>query len=390
MKVAYVTTYDASDVHAWSGSGYCIQRTLNQAGFETTNVGELDDGFTPIARLKQVLYPRLTGKTYLRHREPSLVDRYARQASAKLSRVGHDLVFSPGTMAIAHLSDDKPIVFWTDATFAGLVDFYPTYSNLCRETIRKGNAIEQRALTNCRLAIYSSQWAADTAIDRYDVDPAKVKVVTFGANLQSERTAAEIEDIIVNKDSDVLTLLFVGVDWVRKGGDYAVKVAETMHRRGIKTTLHIVGCDPPGPVPNYVETHGFVSKRDAAGQRTLDRLMAEAHFLLLPTIAECAAVVFAEASSFGLPSLAFRVGGIPSVISDGLNGQTFPLGCDPQDYCDYVQDVMGERGRYADLARTSFDEYAKRLNWSAAGKRVADLLRPLAAADGAAAAHRVV
>jgi glycosyltransferase involved in cell wall biosynthesis len=47
-------------------------------------------------------------------------------------------------------------------------------------------------------------------------------------------------------------------------------------------------------------------------------------------------VVFAEASSFGVPSLATNVGGIPSAVKDGLNGKTFPPDADAEDYCDYV------------------------------------------------------
>ena len=64
-----------------------------------------------------------------------------------------------------------------------MLNFYPEFSNLCNETIRNGNGMEQAALSNCELAIYSSEWAAASAINNYQVDREKIKVVPYGANL---------------------------------------------------------------------------------------------------------------------------------------------------------------------------------------------------------------
>jgi hypothetical protein len=80
-------------------------------------------------------YYELFHKRYLKDPEPFILKDYANQISIKLSQVKTDIVFSPTTNAIAYLECKQPIVFWADATFAGLQDFYPQYSNLCPETI---------------------------------------------------------------------------------------------------------------------------------------------------------------------------------------------------------------------------------------------------------------
>jgi glycosyltransferase involved in cell wall biosynthesis len=103
--------------------------------------------------------------------------------------------------------------------------------------------------------------------------------------------------------------------------------------------------------------------------------MMESHFLIVPSRAECFGVVFAEASSFGLPSLATNVGGIPSAIRDGKNGQTFPLAANPDEYSDYIERFMSSKEEYKKLALSSFTEYSERLNWFSAGRRVTDLIR---------------
>ena len=375
MRIAYVTIFDPSDVHAWSGLGVYILSSLQGSGLQTETIGDLRYQFDFIYKTKEVLYPRLLSKTYLVLWDPILLKLFARQVERALAAIDCDIVFSIWTNPIAYLQTEKPIVFWGDATFRGRVGFYPRYSHLCAETLRGADRAEQLALSKCRLAIYSSEWAAKTAIEHYDVDPSKVKVVPFGANINCSRTMQDIERIIQNKNSEVCRLLFVGVDWFRKGGDVALKVAEQLNRRGIRAELHIVGCNPPGELPRHVKLHGFVSKTSQAGRQLLDDLFSQSHFLIVPSRAEAFGVVFAEASSFGVPSLATKVGGIPSAIRDGVNGQTFAVDQIPEAYCDYVERLWSSKQEYAQLALSSFQEYAERLNWGTSGRTVAALLR---------------
>ncbi len=154
----------------------------------------------------------------------------------------------------------------------------------------------------------------------------------------------------------------------------ALAVAALLNQRGFKTTLHIVGCKPPVRLPDFVEYHGFISKKTKEGQKYLEQLLYKSHFLIVPSRAECFGVVFSEASSFGLPSLATKVGGIPTAVQDGKNGQTFRLDDTPEKYGDYIQHIMSSQQRYAELAVSSFREYTERLNWQVAGREVCSLL----------------
>ncbi|MEO8341045.1 MAG: glycosyltransferase family 4 protein [Nitrospirota bacterium] len=378
MKIAYVTTYESSDIHAWSGLGIYILRALQDAGFQTECIGNLGKGnnWAQLSRLKRNYYTSVRSRQYLEDREPGILKWYAAQVKKRLASVHHDIVFSPGTIPIAYLQTKKPIVFWADATFAGMIDFYPGFSNLCAETIKNGNKMEQLALSKCRLAIYSSEWAANTAMKNYNVDPAKVKVVPFGANIPCSRDLTEIGKIIDIKGFDICKLLFLGVDWHRKGGEKALEVASLLNQRGIRTELLIAGCNQPSiTLPSFAKYHGFISKRTEEGLKDLETLFSESHFLILPSRAECYGVVFAEASSFGLPSLATKVGGIPTAIRDGKNGWTFPLGETTETYCDYIGRYMSSKADYKELALSSFQEYSERLNWLSANRKVYDLLQ---------------
>ena len=374
MKIAYVTTYDSSDIHNWSGTGFYIRKALESSGFQIEAIGNLRKKYPCLYRIKQIS-ARLLGKRYSPEWEPRFLKNYARQVEKALAKIHYDIVFCPGTHPMTYLRTEKPIIFWHDSTFAGKIDFYSSYSNFCAETIKKGNMAAQMSLSKCCLAIYSSEWAANSAIRNYDVDPGKVKVVPFGANITCNRTIQDIYTIIENKNSEICRLLFIGVDWRRKGGDFAVNVADLLIQRGIRTELHIVGCDPKIKLPPFVKQHGFISKKTEEGRLALDRIMTESHFLILPSRAECSAIVFAEASSFGLPSVATKVGGIPTTIHDGKNGQTFSLDCSPVEYCDYIERLMSSRQEYEQLAISSFKEYSKRLNWESSGRKVNELIQ---------------
>jgi glycosyltransferase involved in cell wall biosynthesis len=374
MKLAFVSIFDPSDIHAWSGLGVYILSALQQAGLQIETIGDLSYELGFIYKAKEILYPRLSGKTYKMLWDPILLKRFASQVEQRLVNSDCHTVFSIWSNPIAYLRTDKPIIFWGDATFAGLKGFYPNYTNLCAETIRGGHRAEQLALSKSVLAIYSSQWAAYSAIHDYGADPGKVKVVPFGANIDCSRTLDDIRIILQQKDHQVCKLIFVGKEWERKGGALAVEVANRLNQRGLPTELHLVGCQPPGKLPTFVKSHGFISKTSASGRKLLDELFSQAHFFILPALADCTPVVFPEAASFGLPVLTSHVGGIPSVIRESQNGFTFPLEAGAEAYCAAIQRLWASRSEYEQLALSSFQEYAERLNWASAGQDIKQLI----------------
>jgi len=377
MKISYITTYNALDVHNWSGLGYNLAKTLTDQNAELEYIGNLTMKNDKLLKLKRLLYRKL-GQRYLIDRSFSVAKGYADQVAKRISS-SSDCIFSPGSVPIAYLDTRKPKVFYTDATFAGMVGFYDTFSNLSAETIRQANKLEQAALSSCSLAIYSSDWAARTAIDNYKVDPEKVKVVPFGANIECNRSTDDIKKIIRQRSKTTCKLLFLGVDWERKGGALAVDIMQALNKAGLSTELHIAGLNslPFATMPDRVINHGFISKSSPEGVAKIEKLIAESHFLILPTKAEAYGLVFCEANSFGVPAIATNVGGIPTIIKNDVNGRLFPLSATAIEYADYIKDLYSHYQRYEDMALSSFNEFQNRLNWKVAGKSIINLLKGL-------------
>lgn len=375
MKIAYTTHFAANNVHSWSGSIYYMRKSLIDAGCSLETIDNLHEKGRVTGRLTELAYQHLLKKTFIRYRRPSTLDSYARQVESALAGMDVDLVFSPSTFPIARMKPGLPTVFWSDACFAGLVDFYPYTKNLCRRSLTEGNLTEKNALNRCSLAIFASDWAARTALENYKISPEKVKVVPYGANIDHELTLDQVLAGLDNRPSDRCDLLFIGVEWERKGGDIAVETAIEMNRRGIPTTLHFVGCEPPIETPDFVVRHGFVSKKFPEGRAKLDRLFSESNFLLVPSRAECYGLVFAEASSYGLPSLAAEVGGIPTVVRHGINGRLLPLEARGTDFADTIVELMEDPKGYREMALSAFADFNERLNWRVAGNTVVDLMK---------------
>ncbi|MCU0384752.1 MAG: glycosyltransferase family 4 protein [Flavihumibacter sp.] len=378
MRLSYITTYDAFDVNNWSGLGYYISKALTDQGNTMNYIGNLDRNLAASTLLNAFYYRKLLKKGYPLDRDLAVVKAYANQIRERIGS-DTDLLFSPGSIPMALLEHTKPRAFYTDSTFAGILGFYKDFSNLSAKSIQDGNYLEQKALDTASLAIYSSEWAASSAIKDYNTDPAKVKVVPFGANLEGAPVYAEIRSIIRKRPETECNLLFLGVDWERKGGNLALEIAADLNKRGLKTTLHIVGIDkyPSEAQPPYVRLHGRISKNSEAGNKKIRELLENSHFLILPTMADCTPIVFSEANSFGLPCISTTVGGIPTIIKNGQNGQLFTLTDAPGRYADYIESLFANNSQYEELCLASYHEFESRLNWNTAGKTITQFLRQL-------------
>jgi glycosyltransferase involved in cell wall biosynthesis len=370
MKIIFVTTYDARDIRNWSGIPFYLAKGFLEADIEVEFIDNLE--FLPTKyfkfRLRHLFYNRLLKKRlgkYISFYEPKNLKFIASQVSQKINKIEGGIVFSPGTIPIAYLNTNKPIFFWTDATFAVMENYYEDFKGLSKKTIKDCHLYERNAIERSSLAIYSSEWAANSSIRDYSADSAKVKVIPFGSNIEIKRTVTDIVENNNNKSKTICKLLFIGQNWERKGGETAVNVVKYLNENYIKTELTIVGCKPPESerLPDFIHLRGFIDKSSKEGEKLINRLYSENHFFILPTIAECTPVVFSEANSFGLPIITTTTGGISSIISNDINGRMFGNKIDIPECARYIAEIFNDYNRYKNYSLTSFNECLTRLNW---------------------------
>jgi glycosyltransferase involved in cell wall biosynthesis len=327
--------------------------------------------------MKQRFYAKILRNFYLPEHDVIASKAYSREAWKRLQNFSDiEAVVSPGTIPVAFLPGKLPLVTIEDATHRVLFDAYPTFKNLCGATRRHGDQIQRSAIKRASASVFSSDWAATSAVRDYNANPEKVHVVPFGANFERQPAREDVIRAIDSRGHKKIRLLFIGVEWERKGGPVALQVVRTLVKLGIPAHLTIIGCTPviSNEDADHVSVRGFI-KKTSDGQQEIFNEFGKAHFLIVPSVAECYGLVYCEASALGVPAIARNVGGVGTIIKNDVNGRLFDFQDSPKDMTDWILGYYMEPKRYRQLALSSLAEYESRLNWSVAGQKLRTILK---------------
>ena len=259
LKVGFASIQDAASRASWSGTPFNILQALrNNADVEVQMISPLKTNLR-WRYLPLKLMCVLTKRRYDWQREKGSLRYFAAQIEKIVRKEKLDVVFSTSSIPVTELDPTIPFVFWTDAVFHTLEGYYP--GNWAPRTARICRAQEERALRRAAFSCYSSHWAADTAKKFTSIE--RVKVLPFGPNLHIEHGLDDVLTWIQERRQrrvNGCNLLFVGMEWERKGGPVAVEAARQLNEAGIPSTLRVVGPMPPQPLPPFVEPVGFLDK----------------------------------------------------------------------------------------------------------------------------------
>jgi glycosyltransferase involved in cell wall biosynthesis len=378
LRIAFLSLQNARDPRSWSGTPYFTAVSLAERGAEVMHVGPLPVWPMKAMRARRKLERRLGIAQSMPGASLAWSRLCGRLARAGIDRLPTrpDVLFAPaGSVLIANLVTDIPVVYLSDATVRLMLDYYPEFTGLSKQAIQTADALEQAAIARAALLVYPTRWAADSAINDYGADPGKIVVAPLGANFLED----EIDRAGSPPDDGVCRLLFVGADWQRKGGAIALNTVRYLQALGVPCRLTVVGTHPPRRV-NSAETEfvGYLDKNRPVDRARLNALYREAHFFLLPTRNECYGIVFCEAAAYGLPVLATRTGGVPDVVSEGENGFTLPPEDEGEGYAARIAEIWADRERYRALREGSRRMFETRLNWFAWSGAVLDAMERVA------------
>jgi glycosyltransferase involved in cell wall biosynthesis len=318
---------------------------------------------------------RLIGQNVDYKRTVALSRAFARIFERKLARGHFDVIFAPiASVEIAFLETDLPIVRFEDVTARLFQNYAANLEGLSAWSLRQCEVIETRALERADQLVYPSQWAAQSAIVDYGMPETKIRIIPMGANLDEIPEREQILTLRNIGPGANCRLLFIGVDWNRKGGDIALATLQELRRRGVNASLTIVGCRPPARLadPNC-HVIPFLDKRKPDDREQLRSLFLNSDFLIFPTRRDASPIVCCEASAFGLPQIVSDVGGLP--VRDDENGIRLPASASAPDYAEAIQQLFADRGRYAALAGSSRSMFDSSLNWDAWGRAMDEVFR---------------
>lgn len=373
LRVGYVSEHDPLDRWSWSGTHFYMLRALREEGLDVVPLG---GGLLP---RPDGLLRRAARRAGLVRAVPSegaeeRARRWGEVLSEDLRGAPCDVLFAAvASRVVARVSTSNPIVTLSDATFRRMRGYYDEVTALPGEIAASLDRLEAATLGRAARALFPSPWAAESAVADYGVDPARVKVIPFGANLDEIPTRQEC---LAPRPSPPFRLLFIGRDWVRKGGPIALGALRALRARGRDVRLTVVGASPPAE--DGLEVIPLLDKKNEADRARLSCLLLSSHLFVLPTRADCFSMVGCEAAAHGLPVLMTRTGGVPGVVAESRNGRLLPPEAGPAEWAATIEEMLVP-GRLEAFVSGARDESETRLNWTAWGRATA---REIEAAAG--------
>jgi len=187
---------------------------------------------------------------------------------------------------------------------------------------------------------------------------------------------------IPNKQYYSLEILFVGIEFERKGGWQLLEAFAAARDRFPKATLHIVGpksLEIPPKWRNGVIFHGYLNKKIPSEQIKLTDITRRSSFFVLPSLYDPMANASLEAMLNQLPAILTNDWGFPEMVRPGEEGELVE--------CQSVMDMetkltsflaspdllrrMGERARQRVIDNFTWDKVCQRL-----GAAIAKSLTP--------------
>jgi len=180
--------------------------------------------------------------------------------------------------------------------------------------------VNRRVFRGARCVLAWSSWARRSVIEDYGVPPERVEVLPPGVDLARwAPTEAGSDPFPGAERPGPARILFVGGDWVRKGGPELLQAFRRLAPGSAE--LHLVTRGRVQPEPGVHVYRGLTPNC-----ADLRRLYRQADLFCLPTHVEAFGIAAVEASAAGLPVIAASVGGLTDTVIHGQTGLLVPPG----------------------------------------------------------------
>jgi glycosyltransferase involved in cell wall biosynthesis len=373
-RILYLTRLDPRNILSWSGSNYFLLKALSQ-NFEVKIVGPLSNRVRIFFLFKRFFFSFFNIKYDIDR--PILVAKdFARQIEKKISENDYDFILATDTYLVSFLKTSKPIYIFTDCLFDTYYSHYFKKQSVHKQNYEDGNYCERLSIVRSKKIILTSYWALHDAVRKYRISKEKLVYLPFGANLKSIPKKKEILSNIKKKNMKICNLISIGVNWKRKGMAKAIELVEKINEFGQPSKLYIVGAKPEKNLNFSTNTilTDFLDKNKLTDKIKLFKLLKNSHFHILFSESEAYGVVNAEASAFGLYTIAHEIGGISGAIKNDINGMRFSASTNINDIAKYIVNIFKNKKNFIKKSTSSRDFYDKNLNWEVIGKKLKKII----------------
>jgi len=221
-------------------------------------------------------------------------------------------------------------------------------------------AVEQAIVRNCDRLIASSTQEADDLVRLYGAARTRLSVVAPGVDLEvfSERPTATLRKSLGLGDARVV--VFAGRLERLKGAETVIRAMAILARDGAQVeppVLLVIGDDSHNGASESRSSGGERARLETLAaslgiasqvrfigpvdQPALAGYLSLAAVCVVPSYSESFGLVALEAAATGTPVVAARVGGLPTIVKDGLTGFTL-VSHDPAQYAERIGRLLAD------------------------------------------------
>ncbi len=347
MKILIASILPVENEKYWSGINTAVLRQLSKNN-------TVETCYSPAAHRLQKLLGMVSRVRYKLFGSRSNVYfnqyvsfLYRPALFTKTSRFKPDLLLVLGSGSeLLHFNPTCPTYLVADANFHLLRDNYSLYTALTTHGAKNAAAVEKTTLKKYDYLFYTSDWALQSTAQHYPSLTQKLQPINFGSNIPDEGFSS----IAIPSEKGQLSLLTVGIDYQRKGIDRSIALVKLLDCKGT-----IVGINVK------------IDKQTKEGIVQMATYYKTAHFFVLLSRADCTPIVINEANSIGLPVIVSNVGGISSIVKEGVNGFIVETNGDA---VAILESYIGNHEAYIALRKSTYEYYKKSLTWSTFEKTI--------------------
>lgn len=229
----------------------------------------------------------------------------------------------------------------------------------------------EEAVAGQMTAIFTfSQYLRQSFISDYHVPPERVFCVGGGINF------ASIPTVSPSKDYSIPRILFLGVEFERKGGRDLLKAFHQVRRSIPTAELHIVGPQAIGEIPAGVVFHGHLSKSNPAQREKLEALFRASSLFVLPSHYEPFGVAPLEAMLYQIPCVVTDAWAFKETVRSGINGERVPQG-DVEALADTIIRLLRNPDSLAEMGNNGREIVQREYTWNAVASRLRQALKEI-------------
>lgn len=201
-----------------------------------------------------------------------------------------------------------PYVAFIDSTSAMAGRGWKAWKAPTKHAQRVQDRTERDYYRRALCVVTAGQLAAESVIADYGVSADRVAAIGGGVNFDPLPA-------VNHPAREPFTILWVGLDFERKGGDTLLEAFRLVRKANPNARLLMVGTPSRGDSPG-VEWLGEIRDRDV-----LAGLYSRAGIFCLPARHEPYGLVVQEAMAFGLPCVVSDTGALSTIVEDGVTGR---------------------------------------------------------------------